>query len=117
MSSSATSTATHSTLCSPGAWGDPGAWTKEGTGRVYYANNSFPTFTGGLTVRGAAVEWALTKLDTRRLSIGAGPITLDCGSFCFGANDTPSKNTVEISNPIFVTPKKRHARDLRRTSG
>jgi autotransporter-associated beta strand protein len=88
-----------------GKIGGNGAWAKEGTGRVYYASNAPPTFTGGLTVRGAAVEWALTKLEAGgSYRFGTGPITLDCGSFCFGANNTPSKDTVEISNPIFVTP-------------
>ena len=84
-----------------------GPWAKDGSGHLYYANNASPTFTGGLIVRGTTLEWAVTNIPAPGAFqfLAADPITLDGGSFSFGADQTPTQNTVELTNPIFVTEK------------
>jgi hypothetical protein len=68
--------ATDLVLCGP--LSGTGGIIKKGTGRVYYANNTAPIFTGGLTVQGYSLEWALTNLQMGgKFRFGPDPITLD----------------------------------------
>jgi autotransporter-associated beta strand protein len=96
--------ATDLVLCGP--LSGTGGIIKKGTGRVYYANNTAPIFTGGLTVQGYSLEWALTNLQMGgKFRFGPDPITLDGGYFCFGASDTDRKIVTEEDNPILITDK------------